>query len=77
MSPSGFPLLQVMRAEGTVNVILFPVTSINILSLPTVNPKLVHDGISIVSKEIQVSNVDPSLIETKLGAIKLVSSPQS
>jgi hypothetical protein len=48
MSPSGFPILQVIRAEGTVRVIVLPVINWNTKSFPVVAPKFIQDGILIV-----------------------------
>ena len=44
MSPSGFPLLQVIRDSGIVKVIEIPDIPLNTLLFPVVPPKLVHDG---------------------------------
>lgn len=56
MSPSGFPLLQVINAEGTVSIILVcPAIALNTLLLPTVVPNAVHDGSIIVVRLVQPS----------------------
>jgi hypothetical protein len=44
ISPSGFPPLQVIKADGTVNVIVFELTPLKTPSLPVVEPKLMQDG---------------------------------
>ena len=53
ISPSGFPPLQVINADGTVNVMLFPVIVANTLLSRTLAPKLVHDGRLNVVADVQ------------------------
>jgi len=75
MSPSGFPLLQVINAEGTVSIILVcPAIALNTLLLPTVVPNAVHDGSIIVVRLVQPSKqLFPAVVnDEKSGLVRLV-----
>lgn len=64
MSPSGFPLLHVIRAAGIVNAIVFSLIKLNTLLSSTVPPKSVQLGNDIVVKIIHILKHSEPIVTT-------------
>ena len=75
ISPSGLPLLQVVKADGTVSVIVFPSIETNTPSSPTVLPKFIQDGRLIVVNDGQIKK-HPLPAMVKLGKLTVSTNPQ-